>query len=274
MFIPSVNNICRNKNAHNSFYTAYHKTFEIVRADSIELLEEVFKLRYRVYCKDNGFIDSLDKADEMEHDIYDNHSLHSLLYHRKTGIPVGTVRVVLPNKDDPHNSFPLQKNCNSSLLRNEDKIPIMCEISRLCMVRSFRSRNGDDLLLPTYNESDWFSVPENKGDTDKVAYLRRIIPYAPLGLIMSALDMALDNNINNCFFAVEKRQINALNKAGMEFSSLGPDIGFVGEQVPIIFNIKNMLHAMEKNNKPCWEVTSDQGRIKKKSKITSKLTKS
>ena len=39
----------------NDTYAAFHEFFEIIKADSAELRDEVYRLRYRVYCLENNF---------------------------------------------------------------------------------------------------------------------------------------------------------------------------------------------------------------------------
>lgn len=261
MLVQSVFNLCKNKFSRPSFFTAYHQTFEVLRADTNMLKEEVYRLRYQVYCKENGLISENINLNEMERDIYDRHSLHSLLIHRPSGRAVGTVRIVLPREDKPLYSFPLQNACQHPLLYKEENIVKMCEISRLCMVKAFRKRVGDGGILPTYAEADWEKKPSATGK--KVVYFRRMIPYAPLGLIMSAIDMAQENGIENCFCIMEKSQLYAMEKIGLKFSSLGPSIEFFGTQQPVIFNIEDMLESMKEENESCWDVVSDYGRLHK-----------
>ncbi|MGH8603862.1 MAG: hypothetical protein ACREXR_14150, partial [Gammaproteobacteria bacterium] len=69
--------------------THFEQYFEILRADTPDLLEQAFRLRYQVYCQEGllpGF-DPLDYPDGLERDVYDyeHRSLHCLLRHRPTG---------------------------------------------------------------------------------------------------------------------------------------------------------------------------------------------
>ena len=83
----------------------YHSYFDCLSADSSELLEEAFKLRYQVYCVENAYEDPAENPNGLEVDEYDYHSVHSVLIHRPTGLVAGTVRMILPRGRE----FPMRK---------------------------------------------------------------------------------------------------------------------------------------------------------------------
>ena len=88
----------------------FMRYFEILRADTPGLLEEVFRLRYQVYCVEGtvpGFAPS-HFADALERDAYDARSVHCLLLHRSTGIFAGTVRLVCADPARLDTPFPLE----------------------------------------------------------------------------------------------------------------------------------------------------------------------
>lgn len=255
-------NACVRTLNEKSFYTAYHKTFDVIKVETEEQRDDVFRLRYQVYCEENGFIDPRLNKNKMERDIYDRHSLHTLLIHRKSGRAVGTARVVLPRHDKPLYSFPLQHACEHPLLYSEEKIPNLCEISRLCMTGAFRSRPNDGSILPAYYEADWEKKPQEQ--KEKVVYFRRMIPYAPLGLLMGAFELALGEGISNCLCVLDKGQLEAFQRIGFDYTPIGNEIEFYGQQQPIIFNIKKVLDYMLANNAPCWDIVSDGGRLQAK----------
>ena len=60
-------------------------------ADTPELISEVFRLRYQVYCVEKGYEPGYNG---MESDEFDHDARHVLLIHRASGEPLGTVRNV------------------------------------------------------------------------------------------------------------------------------------------------------------------------------------
>lgn len=250
---------CLDSMRSKSFYPAYQKAFRVVAANSTPLKEIAFRLRYQIYCIENDMdsSDANETATELEKDTYDDHSIHYLLYHKQTDAAVGTVRVVLPREEKPLHSFPLQFICDHPLLHMEDRVTHFCEISRLCMVRDFRKRPGDGRVLPAYFEQD---QDHHIGHAANVHY-RRVIPFAPLGLLRAAFEGALDNGLTDCVCVLDPEQLYSLQRIGLSYRVLGPRLDMGGPQQPVIFNIKHALDNMILQNAPCWEIVSDRGRL-------------
>jgi N-acyl amino acid synthase of PEP-CTERM/exosortase system len=252
-------NACLESMRSKSFYPAYQKAFRVIRADSDALREIAFRLRYKIYCEENGMDsgDALKNAEPMEKDAYDDHAQHYLLYHKLTDEAVGTVRVVLPRADKPLHSFPLQFICDHPLLHMDEKVKKFCELSRLCMVSDFRKRPGDGKVLPAYSDQDQVVRVEN-GAT---IHIRRVIPFAPLGLLRAAFEGALQEGLTDCVCVLDPEQLYALQRIGLSYRVLGPRVDMGGPQQPVIFNIKHALDNMILQNPPCWEIVSDRGRL-------------
>ena len=126
------------------------------------------------------------------------------------------------------------------------------------MVKSFRKRPGDGSVLPAYTEQDNTIIPSGH---DNAVYIRRVIPFAPLGLLRAAFESALDRGLTDCICTLGPDQLYALQRIGLSYRVLGPRIDIGGPQQPVIFNIKHALDNMILQNPPCWEVVSDQGRL-------------
>ena|SRR5690348_7881500 len=74
----------------------FRERLSIVQANTSELLDEVFRLRYQVYCLERSFENASDYPDGRERDDDDSRSAHSLLLFRSAkgfeNTAVGTVR--------------------------------------------------------------------------------------------------------------------------------------------------------------------------------------
>lgn len=94
----------------NDIEEAFHQYFEIVTANTPELLKEAFSLRFHVLCVDNAIpgFNSENYPDRREVDEYDHRSIHILLRHRPTGTFIGTARLVLPDIQNLENKFPVE----------------------------------------------------------------------------------------------------------------------------------------------------------------------
>src|SRR5574338_334496 len=64
----------------------YSSYFDVVRADTPDLVSEALRLRYQVYCVENPFEDPSEHPDGLERDRYDAQAAHCLLLHRPTAL--------------------------------------------------------------------------------------------------------------------------------------------------------------------------------------------
>lgn len=240
-----------------TFYQHYWRTFDIVHAQTDELRERAFRLRYDVFCRENKFEPATDPT-EMERDAYDRKAIHFLMVHRDSGDDAGTVRILLPDEGNLQESFPLQELCDHPLLLIDHKVRKMAEISRLCMAHRFRRRPMDGKILPAYYETEMRDVDKGLG-----RFFRRRIPYAPLGLLKAAFEASMEFGIPDMVTSMDPNYFRTMKRIGLSYRVLGPRINYHGKQQPVVFNIKNVLDNMMLENPECWEIVSDQGRLHK-----------
>lgn len=243
-----------------TFYNTYWKTFSVREADSEALRLEAYRLRYQVYhgLEDDGS----GNPDLIEKDEYDERATHHILYHKESGLAAGTVRVLTPSTSNPLKSFALQSVCDHPLLSIEERAQYLCEISRLCMAPQFRRRPEDGRILPAYYEQEWVKQGPNP-----LNMLRRRIPYAPLGLIGAAFDTAMRAGLLDCVSVMDPCDFASLKRIGFTYRVLGPRIEYQGSQQPIIFNIKHVLDNMAVQNRECWEIVSDHGKLNERANL-------
>jgi len=209
--------------------THFTQYFEIVRADSPDLLEQAFRLRYQVYCQEGllpGF-DPLDYPDGLERDIYDyeDRSVHCLLRHRLTGTNAGTVRLVLADRVRPDAPFPIELAAGEHIDR--DYLSKFCaargtigECSRFILARRFRSRRG---------EHQWADgLAEEEPDADRGSAERRILPHPVLGLIKAVMIMCWEQQVHYLYTAMEPRLDRRLRQFGLELRPVSPLIEYHG----------------------------------------------
>jgi len=116
--------------------------FEIVVVNTDHELNEVFRLRYQVYCLERGFEPAINGR---ESDRFDRSAAHVLLRHRLSGQPVGTVRLVTPASSDGSVRFPIDEICECLILRQLPSTT-SAEISRFALSKRFRTCG--DLQMP------------------------------------------------------------------------------------------------------------------------------
>jgi N-acyl amino acid synthase of PEP-CTERM/exosortase system len=232
---PGLFQSCIKALRHRSFHSAYHGTFSVIEADCCELKALARRLRHEIFgLGETGA--AIDEARAVDH----------LLIHQPSGEAIGTVRVLLPNREQPLRSFPAQTLCEHPYLHDLTHTGTFCELASL------------------YHDQDW-RVQFRAGG---ISYLRRRIPYAPLGLLRACFKTVLDAGIVDCVMMVESAHREHLERIGLPYRVLGPKVAYQGaEQQPLLFNIKHALDYMLLENPNCWDVVADMGSLHKKANL-------
>ena len=228
-----------------SLVDIYNQYFEVVRADTPELLREVFELRYQVYCVENPFENPADNPDGLERDRYDEHSIHSLLRHKATGEPAGTMRLIMPRPGS--HSLPLFEFCRGA----KEKLPAYstAEFSRFAISKSFRRRAGDKLYGQGYSQQALFTES------------RRVIPHITLGLMASALEIGRECGIDHVCAIMEPSLLRLLAKFGIYFIPIGAMIEHHGMRQPCYSRVSDLMAGIQRERPEVWELITDRGRL-------------
>jgi N-acyl amino acid synthase of PEP-CTERM/exosortase system len=209
----------------------------------------VFRLRYQVYCVENPFEDPAANSDGLEQDAFDARAVHALLLHKRSRSWAGAVRLILPNRQDPAHSFALQDVCSDPMISDPKLFPVlqMAEVSRFCISKEFRKRQGD-WLYPQSNEQN--------DTTDE----RRVVPNMTLGLIEGLVQMSLDNGILYWCAVMERPLLRLLSRLGIHFENIGPLVEYHGRRQPCFLRIDTMLKQVREERPDVWEILTDGGR--------------
>lgn len=231
----------------------YWSWFDAHVANTDDLRDTAFRLRYRVYCIENPFEDPSANPDGREMDEYDHHSAHGLLIYRPTGAPAGTVRLVLPILQDLDRSFALQHVCSHPLLRDRARFPIqrMAEVSRFCISKEFRRRWGDGSCVGG-EVSD--SVEMSADDE------RRILPHLALGLIETLIRMSVEKGMTHWCAVMEPTLLRLLTRLGIHFDPIGPLIEYHGRRQPCYIPLEVLLPRVRRERPDVWDVITRGGR--------------
>lgn len=232
-------------------YDFYNATFESIIADTDALREECFKLRYEVYCVEYDWLRYENKfmAQEIERDIYDDHSVHALLRHRATGMFIGTVRLILHPHGATTGAFPIHQLCRANNLTIPEIAPLQhqAEISRFCIGKKFRRR-----VLDTIQGIDGSA----KGVAEDCA---RVIPAMSLGLISALYQMARQNNVQQWCAEMEPSLIERLTKLGIYFENVGPLIEFHGQRQICHKPLDAWIARIKQEQPEIWDIITNKG---------------
>lgn len=231
----------------------YWRWFDSVPAITPRLRDAALRLRYQVYCVENQFEDPSHSPDGRESDDLDAHSVHSLLVHRSSGMTAGTVRLVLPLGDAPEDSFALQRVCSDPFLKNRLMFPVerMAEVSRFCVSKEFRRRQGDSFNPSGESPFALTASPEDE---------RRMVPHITLGLIEALVRMSIENGITYWCAVMEPALLRLLTRLGIHFQKIGPMIDYHGRRQPCYIPLDALLERVQRERPDVWAVITREGK--------------
>jgi N-acyl amino acid synthase of PEP-CTERM/exosortase system len=227
----------------------YDRYFMAIAANTPALVRQAQEIRYQVYCVEHQFEDPSEHLNGRESDRFDAHSVHSLLIHRPSGQAMGTVRLVLPRRDQPDKSFAIQLLKEPSALEEGGFFPLAStgEVSRFSISKHFRRRTGDTLCSEPVEEVD----PSD----------RRKGPLMRLGLIQALVRMSEQNGITHWCATMEPKLLRMLANMSIHFINLGDPVEYHGLRQPCYCRIDTVLNRVKYERPDYWEVLTDGGTL-------------
>ena len=236
----------------NDIYNAFHEYFELIEADSDELLDEVFRLRYEIFCLEQGIFDAKNYPNAVEKDEYDPYSIHILLRHRLSGESVGCVRLILDNNALPNNAFPVEHYMQiDHQIIDTHRLPRsnFAEISRFSVLKKFLKRDHEQ------NKSQIKS-----GDTYLLQNRRRF-PDPGLALIVGIVKMCDIHQIDYLISGMDPVLNRLLRGYGFGMRAAGPLINYYGKRRPYYGEVASILENLHQNHREIWELATNFGKI-------------
>ncbi|MBV9385589.1 MAG: PEP-CTERM/exosortase system-associated acyltransferase [Chroococcidiopsidaceae cyanobacterium CP_BM_ER_R8_30] len=203
----------------------FDEHFKLVVANTPKLQAEVYKLRYKVYCQELGYEREEDCPNGMEQDIYDQHSIHCLLLHRKSGVYAGCVRLVLPKPNHSGTNLPFERVFGQGLQSSLKELKHLSydavgEVSRLAVTAEFRKRIGETETTHGV-ATEQYEAKENE---------RRYFPLIALGLYLAATGVAMELGLDSALTLMEPRLARHLRRFGIRFRQVGELVEFHGQR--------------------------------------------
>lgn len=218
----------------------FRTKFQLVVANTPELLKEVHKIRYDVYCRELNYETPENCPSGMEQDIYDKRSIHCLLKHRSSGIYAGCVRIVLADPAHPEAPFPFENICRHSL--DSDSIELtklprysFCEVSRLAVRSEFRKCQESIQMHKAFS-----------GQSSLVHEERKHFPLIALGLYLAGISVALEFGVD-IFAMMEPRLSRHLRRYGFPSRQIGELVEHRGKRAPFQLFREAILKKLQPN---------------------------
>lgn len=206
--------------------------FQVVPADSPELVREAQMIRHEVYCAELGWEPI--SRDGLERDEHDAHALHCLLRAVRSQRYIGCVRLVLPHQGE-NPALPIQSLCLDKLMPGHPDPRAaargeIAEVSRLAIVSDYRRRKNEQGRPVTIAEEDF-----DRGG-------RRRFPYIPVSLYIGMLKMAEGHGIKSLYLVTEPLLATHFSRLGGKLTQVGEAIEHRGIRKPYVMDVHDVLH--------------------------------
>ncbi len=214
----------------------FNDQFDIVLASNDSLRNEVYRIRYAVYCEELGYESSDKFPDRLEMDSFDQNSIHCLLRHKATGLWAGCVRLVLPSYGVNGLAFPCEK-LFGSFSQQTESFPLnsVGEVSRLAVPSSFRRRTDE--------RQSAYGINKNLSPTE--IGNRRQFPIIPMSLYLAASSVALNHELEYVITVMEPRLARHLRYFGIHFEKISDFIDFNGKRALFLISRQNLLENIK-----------------------------
>lgn len=198
----------------------YQKYFYVVRADTPELLEQAFKLRYEVYINDCGYQHhNEDELNKIEKDSYDEQAQHCLFFHKRTDMPIAYVRLI-PYLESSNISLPLETygiDFTPGIIRKL-RTPRVGELSRMSIHPLFRRRLSDQVYQLCSIET-----------TNSKRYR---IDYLPMCLVLASGVLMFENKLEYTVALMGTPLSFLLKRYGVVYKKIGHSVKYNGIRTP------------------------------------------
>ena len=230
----------------------FQRYFEILPAITPAAREAVYRIRHEVYCEDLGYEPI--RADGLEHDSFDAHSMHCLI--RTVGPTkqlVGCTRLVIPRPAAGHARLPFEISCAEALdlsIIDPARLPRerIAEVSRLAVRARYRRRRGEQHTPMAIQDQDFES-----NDSPR-------FPYIPISLYLGSIALAEHQGIDTLFVLTEPRLAQHFARFGVNIRQIGDVIEHRGARVPSVLNVPEIIDNLRPLVRPIWNVVRAQVR--------------
>lgn len=233
----------------------FFEHFQLIPATNAYLLEQSFRLRYEVLCKEKALASFSAEyyPEKLEQDGYDERSVHYLIYHIETDRYVGTVRLIMGDGTNNLDAFPLISNVHDCInLSAIRKVPCnqIAEISRLIILKEFRTR-----IRPFAYKNGTYE------DYKRIARANRLITHPIIGLLAAILKISSENGIKYWLAGMEPSLNKRLSQLGLQLTPIGPLVEYHGLRRPYLGAVDDVVKSLYFSNKEIWTFVTEQGKL-------------
>lgn len=198
--------------------------------DEIGILDQIYRLRYRVYVDEREFLPADAFTEPRERDVYDPQSVHFAAI-TDGGEVVGTLRLILPHG----RTLPIEEKVADLPAGRAD----YAEVSRLIVSTS------------ALDQGPCPSVGNVRGHgAERLVSRMRMMTFH---MCKAAVAYSVSAGISRWYAFMEKGLWRLLVSHGFRFHSLGPAVNHFGRVIPFMADVATFHDSIEENQ-PRYEI--------------------
>jgi len=216
--------------------------FRFVRADTKDLKERIYRLRYEVYVEEFGFERPQDHLGGAETDAYEGSSVHFAALD-PGGEVVGTIRLILSSEK----GFPMEDAVDIRFPGAKPPPGRIAEISRLAVSHRYRRRRVDGLYgVESYLPSSNGGPPERKRLPRE--YKKRRTPVIVMGLFQIMYHESKRLGLTHWYMITTDKVFRLFKRYGFVFHPVGEPVHYHGLRTPYLGVISEMEQKVMREN--------------------------
>lgn len=223
----------------------FDSAFSLIIANTPKLQQEVYKIRYQVYCQELQYEPQENFPNQMEKDKFDERSIHILLKYKPSDSYIACVRIVLADPNQPEEPFPFEIICQHNVNFNQQPRNNFFEISRLAVVSEFRRRAGE--------ENTSHGLLYFKGKPPEETKERRNATLIAMSLYLACTSIGISLGFNYALSLMEVRLHRHLKWCGLPAHPIGNFVEFHGKRGPFVFKREEVLTSMNSHTRELFD---------------------
>jgi N-acyl-L-homoserine lactone synthetase len=233
-------------------------------------LNEIFKLRFKVFCLEWGFEKPENHSSSVITDEFDKHAVHFAV-RDDAGRIVGALMLI---KNSPA-GFPIEKYCELTI--DPDDIPRdrLAEISRIVIHRDYRRRAEDkyiygpdeerriigsfDFPQTYHNNQTHFRRADDRfrfrggRRSGEMSGDRRRRHEVILNLFREVYRESIDSGITHWYTVMTRGIVMLLGRFGITFTEIGDPVDYHGIRTPYMAEVLRIANEMKEKNPALYE---------------------
>ena len=208
-------------------FTIGKNSFVVANSDNLK--NAIYRLRYKVYVEEFGFEKAEDHLDGYEIDEYDPHSIHFAALNENQDV-IGSARMILNSEK----GFPIEHAAKITFIGERPAPDKIIEISRLVVSKDPGGLKEDGFHgMKSYPDRTKREILANNVPIPE-GYQKRKRALIALGLYRLVYQTTKRMGITHWYMISEKKLFCALKRVGFLFYQMGEPVNYHGIRVPYL----------------------------------------